>query len=264
MLPGFGNQTVSPFPNPPEYASAYTPDRIDNGSAPPPPHAFTEFRVFGEEYRLESEVIAPLKNAGVREIYENKKDWKAEMKKLNRSAVCAFFDIIEILIRAPDHPVRVEKINDLHTIFINMHHLINEFRPVQARDSVRILQERQIEELSDVCKDFRQYLQNGKEVVDDQFKLVTGKLAPPPEPSELTRVKLQEGVLHALVEAQKEVEEEDEDEKQPQPGVEESDAKKKRRELLTQMAREDGPPSVVQLLTRQVHDLALMKDRPKK
>ncbi|EGT38353.1 hypothetical protein CAEBREN_17877 [Caenorhabditis brenneri] len=263
MLPGFGAQTVSPFPNPPEYASAYTPDRIDNGSAPPPPHAFTEFTVFGEEYRLESEVIAPLKNHNVREIYEDKKNWKAEMKKLNRSAICAFFDLVEILIRAPDHPVREEKINDLHTIFINMHHLINEFRPVQARDSVRILQERQIEELSAVCENFKSYLQDGKEVVDEQFKLVTGKLPPPPEPSELSRVKLQKGVLHALIEAQKEVDEEEGDEKQPQPGVEESEARKKRRELLAQMAGEDGPPSVVHLLTRQVHDLKLLKERSK-
>lgn len=95
------------------------------------------------------------------------------MKKLNRSAIVAFFDLVEILIRAPDHPMREEKMVDLHTIFINMHHLINEFRPVQvekcfkneiksiffyvfqARDSVRILQERQIEELSDICKDFK-------------------------------------------------------------------------------------------------------------
>ncbi|CAC42382.1 Mediator of RNA polymerase II transcription subunit 7 [Caenorhabditis elegans] len=251
MLPGFGAQTVSPFPNPPEYASAYTSDRINNGSAPPPPHPLTEFKVYGEEYRLEDDVIAPLKNAGVAELYKNKNNWKTEMKKLNRSAIVAFFDLVEILIRAPDHPMREEKMVDLHTIFINMHHLINEFRPVQARDSVRILQERQIEELSDICKDFKKYLRDGREVVDDQFQMIRGKLPAPPQPSELTRVKLQDGVLHML----QETEASDDVEMKEEEGSEYS-KKKARLELLS---REDGPPSVVHLLARQFHDISLKK-----
>uniref|UniRef100_A0A1I7TBG3 Mediator of RNA polymerase II transcription subunit 7 n=1 Tax=Caenorhabditis tropicalis TaxID=1561998 RepID=A0A1I7TBG3_9PELO len=249
MLPGFGTQTVSPFPNPPEYALAYTSDRIDNGSAPAPPHAFTEFKVFGEEYRLEEEVVAPLKSAGVQELFKDKHNWKAEMKKLNRSAVVAFFDLVEILIRCPDHPAREDKMNDLHTIFINMHHLINEFRPVQARESVRVLQDRQIAELTDICDTFKQYLEEGKEVIDDQFKLVSGKLTPPPLPSELSKVKLQEGVLHALIEAHKE-----------SGDAEMSEAEEARkRNLMESLTREDGPPSVMNLLTRQLHDISLMK-----
>ncbi|EFP00994.1 CRE-LET-49 protein [Caenorhabditis remanei] len=254
MLPGFGTQTVSPFPNPPEYATAYTSDRIDNGSAPPPPQALTEFKVFGEEYRLGDDVIAPLKDANVEELYKNKNNWKEEMKKLNRSAICAFFDLVEILIRAPDHPLREEKMIDLHTIFINMHHLINEFRPVQARDSVRILQERQIEELGEICDNFRSYLADGKEVIEDQFKLVTGKLPPPPQPSELSKVRLQDGVLHELIERIK-ISEEEEDVEMKEEESEET----KRRKVLEDLTREDGPPSVVHLLTRQLHEFELKK-----
>lgn len=250
-----GTQTVSPFPNPPDYASAYTSDRLDNGSAPPPPHALTEFKVFGEEYRLEDDVIAPLKNAGVTQLYKSKHNWKEEMKKLNRSAVVAFLDLVSILIRGADNPEREVKLKDLHTIFINMHHLINEFRPVQARDSVRVLQRRQIQELTELCDNFREYLSDGREVVEDQFESLTGKLPPPPQPSELTRVKLQEGVLHQLIEAQKERGDEEGDEEMDEEASEE----KKRLDTLRNLARDDGPPSAVHLLTRQLHDISLMK-----
>ncbi|PIC54573.1 hypothetical protein B9Z55_003771 [Caenorhabditis nigoni] len=259
MLPNFGaTQTVSPFPNPPEYASAYTWDRIDNGSAPPPPHPLTEFKVFGEEYRLEEDVIAPLSTAGVEQYYVDKNNWKAEMKKLNRSAIAAFFDLLEILIRAPDHPARDKKMVDLHTIFINMHHLINEFRPVQARDSVRILQERQIDELTETCDEFRKYLAYGREVVEDQFKMITGKLPPPPPPSDLTRVRMQNGALHRLIEVEKEPEEDEEmkvDDEEQEP----STSSKGNQKTLRDMTKGYGPPSVVNLLARQLNEMELKK-----
>ena len=49
-----------------------------------------------------------------------------------RSAVAAFLDLVEILIRAPDDPERIDKIHDIQIIFINMHHLLNEHRPLQV------------------------------------------------------------------------------------------------------------------------------------
>uniref|UniRef100_A0A8R1HIJ0 Mediator of RNA polymerase II transcription subunit 7 n=1 Tax=Caenorhabditis japonica TaxID=281687 RepID=A0A8R1HIJ0_CAEJA len=251
MLPGLAAQTVSPFPNPPEYAQQYTSDRIDNvstGSAPLPPHPHTEFCVFGEEYRLEDDVVAPLGNAGVRELYANKNHWKAEMKKLNRSAIIAFFDLVEVLIRAPDHPFREEKMNDLHTIFINMHHLINEFRPVQARDSVRILQERQIEELDNQSEHLhymiffsRKYLKDGREVVEDQFGNITRKLEKPPVPAELSGVALQDGLLHALIEKKVKVAEESEE------GGQSESLTQKNVHIKSFISREEGPPSVTHL-----------------
>ncbi|UMM15185.1 hypothetical protein L5515_002712 [Caenorhabditis briggsae] len=147
---------------------------------------------------------------------------------------------------------------DLHTIFINMHHLINEFRPVQARDSVRILQERQIDELTEICDDFREYLAHGREVVEDQFKMITGKLPPPPPPSDLTRVRMQNGALHRLIEVEKETEEDEEmkedDEEKPSTSSSEGNQK-----TLRDMTKGHGPPSVVNLLARQLNEMELKK-----
>ena len=52
--------------------------------------------------------------------------------------------------RSPDHNERNEKIHQIRLIFINVHHLINEYRPIQARDTLRIMLENQVKEIK-VC-----------------------------------------------------------------------------------------------------------------
>ena len=91
-------------------------------------------------------------------------------------------------------------------------------------------------------------------MIEDQFKLVTGKLPPPPQPSELSKVRLQDGVLHELIERIK-ISEEEEDVEMKEEESEET----KRRKVLEDLTREDGPPSVVHLLTRQLHEFELKK-----
>jgi len=78
-------------------------------------------------------------------------DKKGELKKLNRSILICFLELLDILIDNPASPAvsclatniscvnmipnlfqRNQKIKDLTDLFINMHHLINEFRPHQA------------------------------------------------------------------------------------------------------------------------------------
>lgn len=48
-----------------------------------------------------------------------------------------FLDLIDILVQCPDSPKRTEKIDDIGVLFIHMHHLINEYRPYQAYDTLR-------------------------------------------------------------------------------------------------------------------------------
>ena len=50
-----------------------------------------------------------------------------------------FLDLLDLLIRCPESPKREEKIEDLNLLFIHMHHLINEFRPHQARETLRVM-----------------------------------------------------------------------------------------------------------------------------
>lgn len=55
----------------------------------------------------------------------------ATMKKLNRSLIFNFLELLDLLTRAP-HLVQ-KKIEDIHVIFVNFHHFINEFRPHEVR-----------------------------------------------------------------------------------------------------------------------------------
>ncbi|KAF8369134.1 let-49 [Pristionchus pacificus] len=164
-------QIVSPFPTPPAYYQFYTSDNIANARVPLPPCAHADFTVFGEDYHLNDEIIRPLSEAGIRQLYVNKKDWKTEMKKLNSSAVAAFVDLVSILISCPDSQDRVDKLNDIRDIFINMHHLINEFRPIQARDTLRMMQQKQLDELERTVNDFKDFLVEAKKAFRQSLKV---------------------------------------------------------------------------------------------
>ncbi|PAV69168.1 hypothetical protein WR25_20594 [Diploscapter pachys] len=183
-------QAIAPYPNPPEYAQFYTNERLAQGDVPQPPPPFTEFRVFGEEYKLDDDVIRPLESAGIRQLYPAKYDWKEEMKKLNRSVIAAFLDLLDILIRCPDHSEREVKLTDIHTLFINMHHLINEYRPVQARDLIRLMQVDQIKELEEAVELFKTYMDDGRKALKEVMKVDTSRLTQPPKPKPSTLVTI--------------------------------------------------------------------------
>ena len=89
---------------------------------------------------------------GIKRLYPINFDHRKELKKLNHSVLANFLDLLEILIRCPDSSKRIEKIDDIKLLFIHMHHLINEFRPHQAREALRVtleLQKRNRLEIAD-------------------------------------------------------------------------------------------------------------------
>lgn len=51
------------------------------------------------------------------------------------------------MFSCPDKVDRIEKLETIRLLFINMHHLINEYRPVQARDTLRQMMIRQNKEI---------------------------------------------------------------------------------------------------------------------
>ena len=77
---------------------------------------------------------------GFRRLYSAKDiDRKKELRKLNHSILVNFLDLMDILIKCPESPKREEKLEDINLLFIHMHHLINEFRPHQARETLRVM-----------------------------------------------------------------------------------------------------------------------------
>jgi len=60
------------------------------------------------------------------------------LKKINASILVNFLDLLDVLIKCPDTSKREEKCADIAMLFIQMHHLINELRPHQARETIRV------------------------------------------------------------------------------------------------------------------------------
>ncbi|BAO42008.1 mediator of RNA polymerase II transcription subunit 7 [Kluyveromyces marxianus] len=72
--------------------------------------------------------------------YENKIQ---ELKKLLKSLLLNFLELIGLL--GVDSSMYDKKLNEIRVIAINIHHLLNEYRPHQSRESLIMLLEEQLE-----------------------------------------------------------------------------------------------------------------------
>lgn len=196
---------VSSFPLPPmPYASMYTEENIVRHLAPPPPPPIQgHYTVFGVVSNTDDPIIQPLEAHGIRRLYASAPsqqqqqqtgptpqiDRKAELKKLNHSILAAYLDLLELLIRSPmNQTERERKLEDLQLLFINFHHLINEYRPHQARETLKLMLEVQAQERLNVVRRFQRHFdavvnnlqQCLKDIPDDLLTPV----APPDERQE--------------------------------------------------------------------------------
>uniref|UniRef100_A0A0B6ZA84 Mediator of RNA polymerase II transcription subunit 7 n=1 Tax=Arion vulgaris TaxID=1028688 RepID=A0A0B6ZA84_9EUPU len=153
------NQGVSAFPMPPmQYVNNYTDDNMKRGKAPlPPPPMQDSYSMFGAHFPTDDAIIRPLEASGCRRLYPHNYDHKRELKKLNHSILVNFLDLLDVLIRAPESPKRTEKLEDINLLFINMHHLINEFRPHQARETLRVMLELQRTKRVEIAHKFQEH-----------------------------------------------------------------------------------------------------------
>ncbi|KAK0420512.1 hypothetical protein QR680_014731 [Steinernema hermaphroditum] len=174
-------EETSPFPKPPEYARHYTAEAIKCGRVPAPPPVPIEYEVFGERYNLEEELVVPLKALGIQAYSTIGLSWRDEFKKMNASVVINFLDLLQILINSPDSPERVQKIEAIRLLFINMHHMVNEYRPVQARATLAVMLEHQIKEMQKLTDDVRKLQFRGIDVVNQTLSHVQeGEAVPLP------------------------------------------------------------------------------------
>jgi len=121
--------------------------------------------MFGVQFRADDPIIRPLECQNLTRLYPQNYDHKRELKKLNYSILVNFLDLLDVLIRAPDSQRRLDKIDDLTLLFIHMHHLINEFRPHQARETLRVMLEKQKRERLETVERFQQHLQRVQEML---------------------------------------------------------------------------------------------------
>ena len=121
--------------------------------------------MFGNTFTADDQIIRPLESQGFRRLYPQNYDHKRELKKLNHSVVANFLDLLDIMIKAPDSPKRNEKLEDLNLLFIHMHHLINEFRPHQARETLRVMMELQKKQRQEIGDRFQTHLDKVTELI---------------------------------------------------------------------------------------------------
>ena len=96
--PAAAPATISPFPPPPDYAMNYSEENLREMRCLPPPPVPSRFTVYNEAYDLEGPLLPTLAEMGINQIYSPTGRWKEELKKLNRSVVAAFLDMLSILI----------------------------------------------------------------------------------------------------------------------------------------------------------------------
>uniref|UniRef100_UPI00358F4C67 mediator of RNA polymerase II transcription subunit 7 n=1 Tax=Myxine glutinosa TaxID=7769 RepID=UPI00358F4C67 len=160
-------QQVSSLPlPPPQYYRQYTDEAIQRGTTPrPPAPVLDRYQMFGSDFHCDDLIIRPLESQGISRLYPPDVDRRQELKKLNVSILVNFLDLLEVLARNPANARREEKLEDLKLLFVHAHHLVNEFRPHQARETLRVLLEVQRRQRRDAAQRFKWQLERVREVL---------------------------------------------------------------------------------------------------
>lgn len=172
-------QLVAPFPAPPPFYQHFTKQNrnrlrqlrkeassstTDNDAAqdidilslpaelryliPPPPPSTTKFTVFGQEIDLEAPEPT-LAESGIEQLYPSdpsvKTNPQPHLIALARSLLTTFLGLTGVLAANPE--LYEERVSDLQAIMFNMHSLINQYRPHQARESLIMLMEDRVERM---------------------------------------------------------------------------------------------------------------------
>lgn len=161
------SQQVSALPPPPmQYVKEYTDENIRKGLAPKPPPPIRDcYMMFGNQFQCDDLIIRPLESQGIERLHPQQFDHKRELKKINMSILVNFLDLLDILIKSPGSMKREEKLEDLKLLFVHMHHLINEYRPHQARETLRVMMEVQKRQRLETAERFQKHLERVVEMI---------------------------------------------------------------------------------------------------
>ncbi|XP_044018652.1 mediator of RNA polymerase II transcription subunit 7 [Aphidius gifuensis] len=163
---------VSSLPLPPsKYIKLFTDDNVKRGRVPrPPPPIHDNYSMFGNIFNADDTIIRPLEAQGIKRLYPQHFDRRRELKKLNHSLLVNFLDLIDLLVQCPDSPRRGEKVEDLSLLFIHIHHLLNEFRPHQARETLRVMMELQKRQRVETTLRFQKHLEKVQEILQNALQ----------------------------------------------------------------------------------------------
>ncbi|QHS75995.1 mediator complex subunit MED7 [Saccharomyces paradoxus] len=152
---------------------------------PPPMPKNQQYRAFGSIWQVKDQ-LPDLESMGLTQLYKKSTENEStnyqykiqELRKLLKSLLLNYLELVGVLSINPD--VYERKVEDIRTILVNIHHLLNEYRPHQSRESLIMLLEEQLEykrgeirEIEQVCKQVQDKL------TSIQDTLRTGSQSPP-------------------------------------------------------------------------------------
>ncbi|KAK3805672.1 MAG: MED7 protein-domain-containing protein [Linnemannia elongata] len=149
---------------------------------PPPPIKRGICWMFGRPWPVQ-DTLATLAEQGIEQLYpKGDIDRVKELKKLNHSAIFNFLDLVHVLSTSPGE--FATKVDHIRVIFINMHHILNEYRPHQARETLRLMMNDQLDRkrketaaLRKTCADLRKQLAGLRALEHDRLVVPAGATA---------------------------------------------------------------------------------------
>ncbi|KAH8902060.1 MED7-domain-containing protein [Coniochaeta sp. PMI_546] len=177
--PPIASNASSTFPDPPPFWRDFTTDKIDRMESlrsryadqtgldvstiirvpgvpedlvnlqPPAEPLDGKWRLFGEPLTLDDE-LQSLEAAGIERLVPSEGDLDGKhvdrafvLKRLAKSLLLNFLELMGVMGIAPEQGY--EKVEDLRTLLLNFHHILNEYRPHQAREQLIALMQDQLD-----------------------------------------------------------------------------------------------------------------------
>ncbi|KAL2059784.1 hypothetical protein VTL71DRAFT_10168 [Oculimacula yallundae] len=118
---------------------------------PPEPPADGAYRCFGDPFKLD-EPLPTLEALGLEQLYtppgtpngsSKHADRAFILKRIAKSLLLNFLELVGIMSIDPEQ--YAEKVDHIKTLFVNFHHLLNEYRPHQARESLILMMQDQLD-----------------------------------------------------------------------------------------------------------------------
>ncbi|TYZ66533.1 hypothetical protein PybrP1_006385 [[Pythium] brassicae (nom. inval.)] len=164
-------EIVSEFPAPPAFFVLYR-DGADSGPPPPAPLTPT-YHMFGTPYSTLDAVPDLLPQPG-RKLYAPEGAASSAASSASGSPSSAAGAAGGAQPVEPHEDERVDykaqmkndKLDDLELLFLNMHNLINAFRPHQARETIIEMLKAQIQERRDAAQDIRRTIDESRKAVE--------------------------------------------------------------------------------------------------
>eukprot|EP00041_Stephanoeca_diplocostata_P021210 m.489389 g.489389 ORF g.489389 m.489389 type:complete len:191 (+) comp21766_c0_seq2:187-759(+) len=162
-----GTATLA-MPVPPAYYRKYSSTAVKDGTCPSPPVPPETYACFGHECNITQRFIQPLSDCGIEELFDKSKDRLAELKRLNRETLSEFIALTEHMSASTPEEIN-KKVQRLELLFTNLHHLLNEFRPHQGRETIRAMLEAQLRERDAMIANLTQTFQDTREALGKMF-----------------------------------------------------------------------------------------------